>query len=367
MATLHTTDDLLRAARENKEFREAFRRELLTDALIAVPDQLEELAVVTANLAATGEVLLQQAKEANSRMDGIDNRVAELVKGITELSNNSKEANSRMDGIDNRVAELVKGIAELSNNSKEANSRMDGIDNRVAELVKGIAELSNNSKEANSRMDGIDNRVAELVKGIADYKTASENHLGSIDRDIKSLHQMYSQQHDDYERFRGSYAENSARKDDGVIASRIARARGNRVLITERLSREDLTAIFKEAVERNLLDGIGEESQERFANADDTLLVTERGRASTQFYIVIEASHTAHQSDLSRVANHAKVIERVKGVPAYGVVAGIRIGRNMPNDLLLHDPVTFVQEKDPDTAFWHQIRREVMDPMTEPQ
>ena len=333
MATLHTTDDLLRAARENKEFREAFRRELLTDALIAVPDQLKELAAVTANLAATGEALLQQADVTYQHM------------GI-----------------------ITEGIAELSvNNSKEANSRMDGIDNRVAELVKGIAELSNNSKEANSRMDGIDNRVAELVKGIADYKTASENHLSSIDKDVKSLHQMYSQQHDDYERFRGSYAENSARKDDGVIASRIARARGNRVLITERLSREDLTAIFKEAVERNLLDGIGEESQERFANADDALLVTERGRASTQFYMVIEASHTAHQSDLGRVANHAKVIERVKGVPAYGVVAGTRIGRNMPNDILLHDPVTFVQEKDPDTALWHQIRREVMDPMTEPQ
>ena len=304
MTTLHTTDDLLRAARENKEFREAFRREILADALIAVPDQLKELAAVTANLAATGEALLQQADVTYQHM----------------------------------------GI-----------------------ITEGIAELLNNSKEANTRMDGIDNRVAELVKGIADYKTASENHLGSIDEDVKSLHQMYSQQHDDYERFRGSYAENSARKDDGVIASRIARARGNRVLITERLSREDLTAIFKEAVERDLLDGIDDESQERFANADDTLLVTERGRAATQFYMVIEASQTAHQSDLSRVANHAKVIERVKGIPAYGVVAGTRIGRNMPNNLLLHDPVTFVQEKDPDTALWHQIRREVMDPMTEPQ
>ena len=259
MTTLDTTDDLLRAARENQEFREAFRREILTDALIAVPDQLKELTAVTANLAATGEALLQHADVNNQHLGSVN---------------------------------------------------------------EGIAELLNNSKAANTRMDGIDNRVAELVKGIADYKTATENHLGSIGKDIKSLHQMYSQQHDDYERFRGSYAENSARKDDGVIAAKIARSRGNRVLITERLSREDLTAIFKEAVERNLLDGIDEESQERFANADDTILVTERGRAATQFYMVIEASHTAHQSDLSRVANHAKVIERVKGIPAYGVVAG---------------------------------------------
>ena len=73
------------------------------------------------------------------------------------------------------------------------------------------------------------------MKGIADYKTATENHVGGTDKDIKSLQQMYSRQHDDYERFRGSYAENSARKDDGVIAANITHYRGNRVLITERL------------------------------------------------------------------------------------------------------------------------------------
>ena len=46
MATLDTTDDLLRAARENREFREAFRREILTEELLAVPDDLTELKAV---------------------------------------------------------------------------------------------------------------------------------------------------------------------------------------------------------------------------------------------------------------------------------------------------------------------------------
>ena len=34
MTIVNTTDDLLRAARENKEFREAFRREILTEELM---------------------------------------------------------------------------------------------------------------------------------------------------------------------------------------------------------------------------------------------------------------------------------------------------------------------------------------------
>ena len=37
MTTLNTTDDLSRAARENREIREAFRREILTEELIRLP------------------------------------------------------------------------------------------------------------------------------------------------------------------------------------------------------------------------------------------------------------------------------------------------------------------------------------------
>ncbi len=209
----------------------------------------------------------------------------------------------------------------------------------------------------------------ELLKLPARFDAFEERLAGDISdikTDTRGLHGMYSQQHDDYERFRGAYSENAARKDDGVVASKIARARGNRILTTRRLHRDELSAIFVQAVERDLLDDIDEESQDRFANADDALLVTERGRMGSQFYMVIEASHTAHQHDLTRVANHAKVIERVTGTPAYGVVAGTRIGQNMPSYLLQHDPVTFVQEKNPDYALWHQLRRQYADPMTEP-
>ena len=173
--------------------------------------------------------------------------------------------------------------------------------------------------------------------------------LGGIRTDIRELHGLYSRQHDDYDRFRGAYSENAARKDDGIVASSIARARGNRVLTTRRLDRDEMSAIFVQAVEGDMLDDIDDESQDRFANAADVLLVRERNRSRSQFYMVIEASHTAHRNDLTRVSNHAKIIARVTGLPAYGIVAGTRIGQNMPAHLLQHDPVTFVQERNPTT------------------
>ncbi len=47
MATLDTTEDLLRAARENPEFREAFRREILTEELLGFPQRFAAYASTT--------------------------------------------------------------------------------------------------------------------------------------------------------------------------------------------------------------------------------------------------------------------------------------------------------------------------------
>ncbi|MXY45865.1 MAG: hypothetical protein F4Y44_02550 [Chloroflexi bacterium] len=284
MTMLNTTEDLLRAARENTEFREAFRQEILTDELLHLPARFTEYSAST------------------------DRKIAALTDAVGALTSNMAEY------------------------QKTTNERLDRMEEAILETRSELRE------------------------------TRSE-----LSKDIRSLHGMYSQQHDDYERFRGAYSENSARKDDSLIAANIARVRGNWVLMSTRLSRNEMSEIFREAVERDLLDGIDDESQDRFVNADDALVVTERGRAQSQFYLVIEASHTAERNDLVRVANHAKVIERVKGVPAYGVVAGVRIGRDMPSDLLFEDIAQFVRERNPDAAFWHPLRRQFMDPMTDPQ
>ena len=78
MTMIPTTDELLRAARENPEFREEFRRLILTDDLLAMPAQLSELTVVTANLAATGEA-------TNQRLDGIEGSLGSLNTSMNDV------------------------------------------------------------------------------------------------------------------------------------------------------------------------------------------------------------------------------------------------------------------------------------------
>ena len=66
-------------------------------------------------------------------------------------------------------------------------------------------------------------------------------------RDIRALHGMYGRQHNGFSNFRGAYAENAARKNDRMIARRIARARGHRVRLTERISYEELRDALNKA------------------------------------------------------------------------------------------------------------------------
>lgn len=47
MTNLYTTEDLLRAARENQEFREAFRREILTEELLRLPVRFDNFETET--------------------------------------------------------------------------------------------------------------------------------------------------------------------------------------------------------------------------------------------------------------------------------------------------------------------------------
>ena len=78
MATLNTTDDLLRLVREDSEFRAAMRRELLTAELLEVPNRLTMLEQGIA-------ALLEHAKATNRRLDSLEEGVKELKRSIDEL------------------------------------------------------------------------------------------------------------------------------------------------------------------------------------------------------------------------------------------------------------------------------------------
>lgn len=128
MTTLETTDDLLRAARENAEFREAFRDELLREHTDERIDALaENVATLTANLAALTEQVNAFVQATNDRFDRLDRRFSRVNNDLTVL---------KWMGLENRL--YYRGVVLMATHLRMREGR-----------IVRVAEADDNSREFN--------------------------------------------------------------------------------------------------------------------------------------------------------------------------------------------------------------------------
>ena len=198
-------------------------------------------------------------------------------------------------------------------------------------------------------------KLLALPELFTEFLETTNKRIEAIETDTSSLHSILTRQQSDYANFRGSHAEAETRRNDRMIAATIARARGNRVSLTERVPYEELGAIFTDAVRRDLLYELEADSEDSFQNSDLTLRVHERDGNQTQFYILGQVSYTGELHDYNRARDHAKIVRRVSGLDAYAIVPGFRIGRSMPAGLLF-DANELVGRTDYEGVLWYQLR-----------
>lgn len=90
MTTINTLEDLLRAARGNQEFREAFRREILTEELLELPERFAEYVKVTdthlGNIDKTLATLTENTAAMNRRLDSLEGKVESLEGKVEKNS-----------------------------------------------------------------------------------------------------------------------------------------------------------------------------------------------------------------------------------------------------------------------------------------
>ena len=169
MTTLNTTDDLLRAARENREFREAFRREILTEDLMESPRELRELKAITGS----------------------------LVEGI---------------------AALVQGMADYRS---ATDTKLERIDNSLGALVE---KVDKNSADIVGLGQKVDKNSADIV-GLGQK-------VDKNGEDINGLGDMFRAEVKAQSSYRGTYAVEAAREDEREVASLFAYKHGLRVIKT---------------------------------------------------------------------------------------------------------------------------------------
>ena len=92
---IETTDDFIRALRENEEFRDAARRELMTQDLMELPREFKDFKAETK----------RNFDSVNKRFDGVDQR----FDGVDQ----------RFDGVDQSIRELTNSVNDLRGYSLE--------------------------------------------------------------------------------------------------------------------------------------------------------------------------------------------------------------------------------------------------------
>ena len=112
MTTINTLEDLLRAARGNQEFREAFRREILTEELLELPERFAEYTKVT-----------------DSRLDNID-------KTLTTLTENTAAMNLRLNALDEKVDSLDGKVDSLGEKVEKNSEDINGLGEMFRAEVK---------------------------------------------------------------------------------------------------------------------------------------------------------------------------------------------------------------------------------------
>ena len=103
MTTINTADDLLSLLRENQEFREAVRKAILTEELLALP----------AVFSAFASEIRGEIKEVRGEIKRVDSEIRgelkEIRGDITEMRGDIKRIENKQDGHTNDIGEL-KGI-----------------------------------------------------------------------------------------------------------------------------------------------------------------------------------------------------------------------------------------------------------------
>jgi hypothetical protein len=180
-------------------------------------------------------------------------------------------------------------------------------------------------------------------------------------RDISALHGMYRQQHEDFGRFRGSYAADAARRNRGEIALIFARLRGMRNLRVRALDSDERSDMLDEHYDAVTALNLRDRAWQTFDVPDLIAEVTARRSSTPGFFIVVEASYTGDMEDLLRATDHAKILRSTTGLDAYPIVAGVRIGPSI-RDKVFEDVTHFIRINDEDTALWYQISEAHMEP-----
>ena len=302
MATIGTTDDVLRLVREDSDFRATMRRELLTTELLEVPQRLTALEQSTA-------ALIEYTNATNRRLDNIEADITVMKDDIN----------------------VMKGDITVMK---------DDIN-----VMKDDISVTKND-----------------VSVIKDDISVTKNDVSVIKDDINGLGEAFRQEVQAQSSYRGAHAQTAANRDRVRISNLFAKFHAIRRTDAMPVRRNRLKAWLQgENAEVVEALNLRERAWETFLEPDIVAAVHDLmadDDAEPAFYIVVEASYTGEAEDIDKAIDHAKIVHAVTGLDAYPIVAAVRLDDKMEPETrsrLYDDVQKFVAANDADAAFWFRL------------
>jgi chromosome segregation ATPase len=273
MAVINTTSDLLKALRENPEWKDAVRAEILGERLQTLPELVSEN---TRQIASIGDKLDRVSTllaALTERMDRVDAQIAALTERMDRVDAQIAALTERMDRVDAQIAALTERMDRVDAQIAALTERMDRVENRLERVENRLERVENRLERVENRLERVENRLERV-----------ENRLGKMD---------------------GRHLESD------ILANPRSYIR-----------RRDLSAVRSLSYdERYELSSQLEESEEEELDLLDAILEGETPTGE-RVYIAVEASVTIEAHDLERAKRRASFLAKATKTPVLPLVVG---------------------------------------------
>ena len=273
MTTINNQDDFLRALRNNPEWRDAVRSQILGDELLQLPVRFD--------------AFVRDQQQFNKR---IENDIAELKTDMVQVKEDIAELKTDMVQVKEDIAELKTDMVQVKED--------------IAELKTDVAELKTDVAELKTDMNQVKEDIAELKTDMNQVKTDLRSQTGRIDNAL------------------GANYQSKVERNLPSIAGQHLQLRRTTAL---RSSQPNHDAELADIIERAVDDARITEAEGDEIWLLDLIFTGHDQATGSLTYVAAETSITAGDDDITRAASRAQMLASAIGQPVTAAVISAHI------------------------------------------
>ncbi|WP_298446247.1 hypothetical protein [Ferrimicrobium sp.] len=178
MAVINTTSDLLKALRENPEWKDAVRAEILGERLQTLPELVSEN---TRQIASIGDKLDRASNllaALTERLDRVDAQIAALTERLERVENRLERVENRLERVENRLERVENRLGKMDGRHLESDILANPRSYIRRKDLSAVRSLSYDERyELSSQLEENEEEELDLLDAILEGETPTGEHV----------------------------------------------------------------------------------------------------------------------------------------------------------------------------------------------